>query len=137
MVYIFPLRNSTNITYDVGWFGLWCEIEVHLSTICCNLPPMAVLLKRRWIGSNRSRDGGESTRYVTAGTQGSGATGTTAMTQVSHMDSVFSMMTGERRGSNIYQREVEEMDEGAAERQIVETDNNTKVEHETKYARTL
>ncbi|USW55626.1 hypothetical protein Slin15195_G089450 [Septoria linicola] len=137
MVYIFPLRNSTNITYDVGWFGLWCEIEVHLSTICCNSPPMAVLLKRRWIGNNHSRDGGESTRYVTAGTQGSGATGTTAMTQVSHMDSVFFMMTGERRGSDVYREEVEETDPSVAERQIVETSNNTKDGHEAIYARTL
>lgn len=46
ITYIIPLRNSTNATWDFGKFGLWSEIEVHLSLVCCNVPATAGLIHR-------------------------------------------------------------------------------------------
>lgn len=58
---ILPLRDSTNPNWDIGHFGTWCEIEVHLSMISCNLPAIPglvhrMMLKRRRLTTIRSED---------------------------------------------------------------------------------
>ncbi|PIA93230.1 hypothetical protein CB0940_03981 [Cercospora beticola] len=76
LVYIFPLRNSTNVSWDFGWFGMWSEVEVHVSTICANMPPMAGLLRRRWIKSHR-RAASEDVSALNTGMVCVGASATT------------------------------------------------------------
>ncbi|EME43592.1 hypothetical protein DOTSEDRAFT_72829 [Dothistroma septosporum NZE10] len=43
---VLPLRDSRNPNWDIGHFGTWSEIELHLSMITCNLPAMAGLVHR-------------------------------------------------------------------------------------------
>lgn len=46
ITFIHRLIDSTNTTRDFGLFSLVCQVEVHISIICANMPTWTGLLRR-------------------------------------------------------------------------------------------
>jgi hypothetical protein len=68
--YIFPVRNTTNPTWDYSRLAAWTEMEVHLSLVSCNLPPLAGLVRRLRRPSQHLTTFGSSEGTSTTGSSG-------------------------------------------------------------------
>lgn len=53
--YLVRLGDTTNLTWDFQYIGMWSLVECNFSIVCVCMPAMAGLLQRVWSGTFRVR----------------------------------------------------------------------------------
>lgn len=58
--YLVSVAETTNISWDFQYFGMWSLVEANCSVVCCCMPAMAGLVQRVWSKSSEPSYGGST-----------------------------------------------------------------------------
>lgn len=59
--YLVRVAETTNISWDFQYIGMWSLVEANCSVVCCCMPAMAGLIQRWWSRSSEPSYGGSTT----------------------------------------------------------------------------